>query len=59
MFVEHGFLLGEIIPEDFKDVCDDKCKCLHSWNIGDFFSSLTQLEGHQKVVCGIVFAIWA
>ena len=50
MIVEHGFLLGEIIPEDFKDVYMHKCKCLHFWNVGDCFSSLTQLGGHQKVI---------
>lgn len=27
----------------------DKCKFLHSWSMGDSFSLLTQLEGHQKV----------
>ncbi|TQD88028.1 hypothetical protein C1H46_026451 [Malus baccata] len=31
----------------------DKCKFLHSWSMGDSFSLLTQLEGHQKVVSGI------
>lgn len=31
----------------------EKCKFLHSWSVGDCFSSLTQLEGHQKVVSGI------
>ena len=50
MIVEHGFLLGEIILEDFKDVYVHKCKCLHFWNVGDCFSSLTQLGGHQKVI---------
>ncbi|XP_061351568.1 zinc finger CCCH domain-containing protein 48 isoform X2 [Gastrolobium bilobum] len=29
------------------------CKFLHSWSLGDGFSLLTQLEGHQKVVSGI------
>ena len=53
MFVEHGFLLGEIVPEGFRDVYEDRCNCLHPWNIGDCFSSLTQLEEHQKVVYGI------
>lgn len=31
----------------------DRCKFLHSWNVGDGFSLLTQLEGHKKVVSGI------
>lgn len=31
----------------------DKCKFLHSWKMGEGFSLLTQLEGHQKVVTGI------
>ncbi|GLT36013.1 hypothetical protein SLA2020_104180 [Shorea laevis] len=31
----------------------DKCKFLHSWSLGEGFSMLTQLEGHQKVVIGI------
>ncbi|KAJ7970028.1 Zinc finger CCCH domain-containing protein [Quillaja saponaria] len=31
----------------------DRCKFLHSWSIGDSFSLLTQLEGHQKVVSAI------
>ncbi|KAF4371292.1 hypothetical protein F8388_023452 [Cannabis sativa] len=31
----------------------DKCKFLHSWTMGDGFSLLTQLEGHQNVVTGI------
>ncbi|XP_028768529.1 zinc finger CCCH domain-containing protein 48 isoform X2 [Neltuma alba] len=30
-----------------------QCKYLHSWSVGDGFSLLTQLEGHQKVVTGI------
>ncbi|GKV05041.1 hypothetical protein SLEP1_g17090 [Rubroshorea leprosula] len=35
--------------------CDygDKCRFLHSWSLGEGFSMLTQLEGHQKVVIGI------
>ena len=40
MFGEHGFLLGEIVAECFEDVYEDKCKCLHPRNIGDYFSSL-------------------
>jgi len=28
---------------------------LHSWSLGDGFSMLTQLEGHQKVVSGIAW----
>ena len=40
MFGEHGFLLGEIVPKGFRDVYEDKCKCLHPQNIGDCFSSL-------------------
>lgn len=27
----------------------DRCRFLHSWNVGDSFSFLSQLEGHQKV----------
>ena len=27
----------------------ERCKFLHSWSVGDGFSLLTQLEGHQKV----------
>ncbi|MED6219950.1 Zinc finger CCCH domain-containing protein 48 [Stylosanthes scabra] len=33
----------------------ERCKFLHSWNTGDGFSMLTQLEGHQKVVSAIAF----
>lgn len=31
----------------------EECRFLHSWSLGDGFSMLTQLEGHQKVVSGI------
>ncbi|KAL9335716.1 hypothetical protein Peur_072897 [Populus x canadensis] len=31
----------------------DKCRYLHSWSLGDGFSLVTQLEGHQKVISGI------
>ncbi|XP_057988686.1 zinc finger CCCH domain-containing protein 48 isoform X3 [Hevea brasiliensis] len=31
----------------------DKCRFLHSWSLGESFSLLTQLDGHQKVVTGI------
>uniref|UniRef100_A0A2P2M7Z3 Uncharacterized protein MANES_06G142500 n=1 Tax=Rhizophora mucronata TaxID=61149 RepID=A0A2P2M7Z3_RHIMU len=31
----------------------DKCRFLHSWSLGDSFSLLTQLEGHQKLVSAI------
>ncbi|KAJ8771515.1 hypothetical protein K2173_026692 [Erythroxylum novogranatense] len=31
----------------------DTCRFLHSWSLGDGFSLLTQLEGHQKLVSGI------
>ncbi|WOL10582.1 zinc finger CCCH domain-containing protein 48-like isoform X1 [Canna indica] len=31
----------------------EKCRFLHSWSIGDSFSLLTPLQGHQKVVTGI------
>ncbi|KAG5230614.1 hypothetical protein OIU77_007239 [Salix suchowensis] len=31
----------------------DTCRFLHSWSLGDGFSLLTQLEGHQKVINGI------
>ncbi|KAK9292872.1 hypothetical protein L1049_020853 [Liquidambar formosana] len=33
----------------------DKCRYLHAWSLGDCFSLLTQLEGHQKVVSAIAF----
>ncbi|XP_031382859.1 zinc finger CCCH domain-containing protein 48 [Punica granatum] len=33
----------------------DRCRYLHSWSVGDSFSLLSQLEGHQKVVTGIAF----
>lgn len=31
----------------------DKCRYLHSWSLGETFSHLTQLDGHQKasVIC--------
>ncbi|XP_072961667.1 zinc finger CCCH domain-containing protein 17-like [Typha angustifolia] len=29
------------------------CRFLHSWSVGDSFSLLTHLQGHQKVVTGI------
>lgn len=32
----------------------DRCKFWHSWCTGDCFTLLTQLEGHQKGVTGIV-----
>lgn len=32
----------------------DKCRYLHSWSLGDCFSMLTALEGHQKVMCGLL-----
>lgn len=28
----------------------DACRYLHSWSVGDSFSLLSQLEGHQKVL---------
>lgn len=28
----------------------EKCKYLHSWSLGESFTFLTQLDGHQKVV---------
>ncbi|XP_042506251.1 zinc finger CCCH domain-containing protein 48-like [Macadamia integrifolia] len=31
----------------------DKCRYLHSWFLSDCFTSLTQLEGHHKVISGI------
>ncbi|XP_041008116.1 zinc finger CCCH domain-containing protein 48-like isoform X2 [Juglans microcarpa x Juglans regia] len=31
----------------------EQCRYLHSWSLGEGFSMLTQLEGHQKVVSGI------
>jgi WD40 repeat protein len=33
---------------------EENCKFLHSWYKSDFFSLLSQLEGHEKVVMGIV-----
>lgn len=33
----------------------DKCRFLHTWSLGESFSHLTQLDGHQKVVTGIAF----
>jgi hypothetical protein len=47
----------------------DKCRYLHSWSLGDGFSLVTQLEGHQKVeffcdfvgffvICFCGFWIW-
>ena len=35
----------------------DKCKFLHSWSLGDSFSLLTQLEGHQKVSSDVLIPI--
>ncbi|GMJ06559.1 hypothetical protein like AT5G51980 [Hibiscus trionum] len=32
----------------------DKCKFLHSWSLGEGFSMLNHLDGHQKLVSGIV-----
>ncbi|GJV20879.1 zinc finger CCCH domain-containing protein 48-like protein [Tanacetum coccineum] len=32
----------------------DQCKFLHSWCTGSCFAMLTQLEGHQKVVSGVI-----
>ncbi|KAF3331860.1 zinc finger CCCH domain-containing protein 17-like protein [Carex littledalei] len=31
----------------------DRCRYLHSWSIGDGFSLITPLKGHQKVVSAI------
>ncbi|KAH7653650.1 Cdc4 and related F-box and WD-40 proteins protein [Dioscorea alata] len=31
----------------------ERCRFLHSWFVGDSFSLLTPLQGHQKVVTGI------
>ncbi|KAL9265663.1 Zinc finger CCCH domain-containing protein [Drosera capensis] len=33
----------------------DRCKFLHSWSVGDGFSLLTTLEGHQQGVTGIAW----
>ncbi|KAG4952551.1 hypothetical protein AAZX31_16G176200 [Glycine max] len=33
----------------------ERCKFLHTWSVGDGFSLLTQLEGHQKAVSAIAF----
>ncbi|KAE8665509.1 Zinc finger CCCH domain-containing protein 63 [Hibiscus syriacus] len=32
----------------------DKCKLLHSWSLGEGFNMLNHLDGHQKLVSGIV-----
>ncbi|CAL9782216.1 unnamed protein product [Musa acuminata subsp. burmannicoides] len=34
----------------------DKCRFLHSWFIGDSFSLLAPLQGHQNVVTGIALS---
>lgn len=34
----------------------DKCRYLHSWSLGEHFSLLTQLEGHQKVLIPITLS---
>ncbi|XP_017972995.1 PREDICTED: zinc finger CCCH domain-containing protein 63 [Theobroma cacao] len=31
----------------------DKCRFLHSWSLGEGFTMLSHLDGHQKVVSGI------
>lgn len=31
----------------------DKCRFLHSWSLGECFTLLNHLDGHQKVVTGI------
>ncbi|KAK8627911.1 hypothetical protein V6N13_135508 [Hibiscus sabdariffa] len=31
----------------------DRCKFLHSWSLGESFTLLNHLDGHQKVVTGI------
>ncbi|XP_010555647.1 PREDICTED: zinc finger CCCH domain-containing protein 48 [Tarenaya hassleriana] len=35
----------------------EKCRYLHSWSIGDSFSLLTQLDGHQKLVSAIALPL--
>ncbi|KAE8704677.1 Zinc finger CCCH domain-containing protein 63 [Hibiscus syriacus] len=35
----------------------DKCKFLHSWSFGEGFSMLNHLDGHQKLVSGIVLPV--
>ncbi|KAJ4849449.1 Zinc finger CCCH domain-containing protein 63 [Turnera subulata] len=32
---------------------EDKCRFLHAWSLGESFTLLTQLEGHQKVISAI------
>lgn len=32
----------------------DKCRFLHSWSLGEGFSMLNHLDGHQKLLSGIV-----
>ncbi|KAL6004612.1 hypothetical protein ACLOJK_005167 [Asimina triloba] len=46
---------GEWIPhprEALRSSCNygDRCRFLHSWCVGDSFTFVTALEGHQKVV---------
>ncbi|KAM7280343.1 hypothetical protein ACFE04_007477 [Oxalis oulophora] len=36
---------------------DEKCQFLHSWSLGDGFSMLTKLEGHEKAITGIVLPV--
>ncbi|KAG9451669.1 hypothetical protein H6P81_004573 [Aristolochia fimbriata] len=31
----------------------ERCRYLHSWFVGDSFTFLTSLEGHQQAICGI------
>lgn len=55
-----GRVGGGVPPKKMEKVCNywaqgscsfgEKCKFLHSWSIGDCFSLLTTLEGHQKVM---------
>ncbi|ONK56552.1 uncharacterized protein A4U43_C10F9980 [Asparagus officinalis] len=35
----------------------ERCKFVHSWFVGDNFSLLTPLQGHQKVVTGIALPL--
>ncbi|KAL9240417.1 hypothetical protein vseg_014641 [Gypsophila vaccaria] len=35
----------------------ERCKYLHTWNVGDSFSLLTTLEGHKQVVTGIAWPL--
>ncbi|XP_012575123.1 zinc finger CCCH domain-containing protein 48-like [Cicer arietinum] len=35
----------------------DRCRYLHRWSYGDGFATLTKLQGHKKLVTGIVLPV--